>query len=149
MRAIVSAFTATASALPAFSFAWASAQLAPLSFMSRWRSATTSLLHSFAVDWPVAVLAIASATRLPSNIAFLARPRLISPPLTLRPWLGRLLLGRRNAERRVARAAGLATEVGHGGRDRRAVLRRRLVSERGGAVLEVLRGGLELGPLLP
>jgi len=28
--------------LPALSFAWACAQLAPLSFMSRWRSATTS-----------------------------------------------------------------------------------------------------------
>src|SRR5262245_13452472 len=149
MSAIVSAFTATASALPAFSFAWASAQLAPLSFMSRWRSATTSLVHSFVVDWPVAVLAIASATRLPRTIVFFARPRFISPPLKLRPRLRRLLLRRRDTERRVAGAARFAAEGRDVRRHGRAVLRDGLIPQGGGTILEVLRGRFELGPLLP
>src|SRR5262245_38647655 len=148
MSAIVSAFTATASALPAFSFACASAQLAPLSFMSRWRSATTSLVHSF-VDWPVAVLTIASATRLPRTIVFLARARFISPPLKLRPRLRRLLLRWRNAERRVAGAARFPAESSDVRRHGRAVFRHGLITQGRGAILEVLRGRLELGPLLP
>src|SRR6266508_4544619 len=149
MSVIVSAFTATASAFPAFSLACASAQLAPLSFMSRCRSATGSPLQILVVDCPVAELANASATRLPRTTPVLTCLTFILPPFGLGPRRRGLLLRRRDAEGRVARSTGVTTERPDRRRHGRGVLRERLIAKRAGAVFEVLRGGLELRPLLP
>src|SRR5712691_9552228 len=55
----------------------------------------------------------------------------------------------RNAERRMAGAARLTTEVLHERVRRRLVVRLRGVAKLGGLHLVVLRRGLELGPLFP
>ncbi len=80
--AIVSAFTAMASKLPALPFAWASAQLAPFSFIRRWRSATMSPDPTMAVFFsPPAHPASATAIKPQSTTPRRTAGCLMSPPL--------------------------------------------------------------------
>src|SRR2546428_215028 len=136
------AFAATASALPAFSLACASAQLAPLSFMSRCRSATGSPLQILVVDCPVAELASANATRPPRITPVFTCLTFILPPFGLGTRRRGLLLRRRDAERRVARSTGVTTERPDRRRHGRGVLRDRLIAQRARAVFEGPRRGL-------
>src|SRR4029077_16653140 len=81
VMANVSAFTAMPSTFPAFALAWMSAQLAPCSFMRRWRSATTSPLP--VLDMPLLAQPAARPRAKPPTTIMLAlrmsRP-FISPP---------------------------------------------------------------------
>src|SRR5262249_17068955 len=62
--AIVSAFTAMPSMLPALNLAWASDQLAPFSFISLWRSATIS-----------AALILGALLSVPAHPPYTSAPR--------------------------------------------------------------------------
>src|SRR5262245_22674355 len=107
LRARVSALTATASIWPALILSCASFQLAPLSFIRRWRSAITSPEPIFAI-WARATPTTAKPSRPTTTALHRVRRRFMPPPsvggrdprvrsrLGLRASLRHLVLDRRD-----------------------------------------------------